>query len=140
MRTRTEECNTWSLCCSRCAPPSWLSRVLKRMTLSPTRGRIHWRHGGDYRRDTIRQQEEDETFCARLFLLDDALFCNSKRVSNAASPTCLDTRSLLPWSHWCQSELEIKHLILQLESLVPEDIRETSAPGSRDVRWRRSSA
>ena len=40
-RTRmwTEECRTWSLCCSRCTQRSWLSRVLKRMTLSPTRGR-----------------------------------------------------------------------------------------------------
>ena len=46
---------------------------MKRMTLSPTRGRIRWRHGGDYRRDTIRQQdEENETICALSFLLDDA--------------------------------------------------------------------
>ena len=71
---------TWSSCCSRCTQHSWLSRVMTRMTLSPTRGRIRWRHGGDYRRDTIRQQEEEnETFCARSFLLDGALFWNSKR-------------------------------------------------------------
>ena len=40
-RTRmwTEECKTWSLCCSRCIQRSWLSRVMRRMTLSPTRGR-----------------------------------------------------------------------------------------------------
>ena len=56
VRMRTEECKTWSLCCSRCTP-SWLSRVMKRMTLSPTRERIHWRHGGDHRRDKIRQQD-----------------------------------------------------------------------------------
>ena len=67
----TEECKTWGFRCSRCTPPSWLSRVMKRMKLSPTRGRIHWRHGGDYRRDTIRQhEEENETFCARSLLLD----------------------------------------------------------------------
>ena len=40
-RTRmwTEECKTWSVCCSRCIQRSWLSRVTRRMTLSPTRGR-----------------------------------------------------------------------------------------------------
>ena len=38
-------------------------------------------HGGDYGRDTIRQQEEEnETFCVRSFLLDDVLFWNFKRV------------------------------------------------------------
>ena len=52
---------------------SWLSRVMKRMTLSPTRGRIHWRHGGDCRSDMVRRQEEEnETFCARSFLPDGA--------------------------------------------------------------------
>ena len=35
------------LCCSRCTQHSWLSRVMRRMTLSPTRGRIRWMHGGD---------------------------------------------------------------------------------------------
>ena len=38
-RTRTEEYKTWSLCCRRCMQRSWLSRVMRRMTLSPTRGR-----------------------------------------------------------------------------------------------------
>ena len=28
-------------CCSRCTQHSWLSRVMRRMTLSPTRGRTH---------------------------------------------------------------------------------------------------
>ena len=80
MRKRTEECKTWSSCCSRCTHHSRLSRVMKRMTSSPTRGRIRWRHGGDCRSDTIRRQEEEnETFCARSFLLDGALFWNSKR-------------------------------------------------------------
>ena len=36
MRTRIEECETWSLCCSRCTQHSWLSRVMKQSTLSPT--------------------------------------------------------------------------------------------------------
>ena len=50
------------------------------LTLSPTRGRTRWRHGGDCRSDMIRRQEEgNETFCARSFLLDVALFWNSKR-------------------------------------------------------------
>ena len=48
--------------------------------LSSTSGRIRWRHGGDCRSDMIRRQEEEnETFCARSFLLDGALFWNSKR-------------------------------------------------------------
>ena len=52
-----------------------------------------WRHGGDCRSDIIRRQEEEnETFCARSSLLDGALFWNSKRRSNAGSPTCLATR------------------------------------------------
>ena len=38
---------TWSSCCSRCTQRSWLSRVMRRMTLSPTRGRTRWRHGED---------------------------------------------------------------------------------------------
>ena len=77
---------TWSSCCNRCTQHSWLSRVMKRMTLSPSRGRIHWRHGGDYRSDMIRQQEEEnETFCARSCLVDDALFLNFRRGSNAGS-------------------------------------------------------
>ena len=116
-RIRNEECKTWSSCCSRCAQHSWLSRVVRRMTLSPTRGRIRWRHGGDYRSDMIRRQEEEsETFCARSFLLDDALFWNSKRGSNAGSPTFLATRrrwrvswttisSLLVLSRWCRWSL-----------------------------------
>ena len=93
MLTRTEECKTWSSCCTRCTQHSWLSRVVRRMTLSPTRGRIRWRRGGDCRSDMIRRQEEgNEIFCARSFLLDGALFWNSKRRSNVGSPTCLATR------------------------------------------------
>ena len=34
----------------------------------------------------------NETFCARSSLLDGAHFLNSKRGSNAGSPTCLATR------------------------------------------------
>ena len=77
----------------RCTQHSWLSRVMRRMTLSPTRGRIRWMHGGDCRSDMIQRQEEgNETFCARSFFLEGALFWNSTRGSNAGSPTCLATR------------------------------------------------
>ena len=44
------------------------------MTLSPTRGRARWRRGENCSNDLIRRQEEEnETFCERSFLLDDAL-------------------------------------------------------------------
>ena len=56
MRTMREECKTWSSRCSRCTQHSWLSRVTRRMTLSPTRGRIRWRHGGDCRSDMIDER------------------------------------------------------------------------------------
>ena len=35
------------------------SRVMRRTTLLPTRGRIRWRHDGDCRSDMIRRQEEE---------------------------------------------------------------------------------
>ena len=67
--------------------------VMRRTTLLPTRGRIRRRHGGHCRSDMIRRQEEEiETFCARSFLLDGALFWNSKRGSSAGSPACLATK------------------------------------------------
>ena len=79
--------------CSRCTQHSWLSRVMRRTTLPPIRGVISWVHGGDCRSDMIlRQDEENETFCARSFLLDGALFWNSKRGSNAGCLTCIVTR------------------------------------------------
>ena len=34
----SDVCRTWSLCCSSCTQHLWLSRVMRRMTLSPTRG------------------------------------------------------------------------------------------------------
>ena len=80
-RIWTEECETWSR--SRCTQHSWFSRVMKRMPFSPTRGRTRWRHGEGGRSDMIRRQEEEnETFCARSFLLDGALFWNFKRGSS----------------------------------------------------------
>ena len=92
-RTRSEEYSTWSLCCSRRIQRLWLSRVTRRMTLLPTRGRTHWRHGGGCRNDMILQQEEEnETFFARSFLRNDTLFWNFKRESNAGSPVCCATR------------------------------------------------
>ena len=80
--------------CNRCnTATQWLSRVMRRITLSPTRGRIHWRYGGDLqKRYDPTAGGRSETFCARSFLLDCALFWNSKRRSNAGSPTCLATR------------------------------------------------
>ena len=55
--------------------------------------RNRWRHGEDCRNDLIRRQEDgNETFCDRSFLLDGALFWNSKRESNAGSPTCRAAR------------------------------------------------
>ena len=61
--------------------------------MSPTRGRIRWRHGGDCTSVMIRRGEEgNETFCARSFLLDGALFWNSKPGSNAGRPMCRATR------------------------------------------------
>ena len=85
---------------------------MKRMTLSPTRGRTRWRHGGDYRSDMIRRQEEEnETFCARSFLLDDALFWNFKRVSNAGNEKKM------------KDKLDDEIKLAGLESLVPEELQ-----------------
>ena len=55
-----------------------------------------------------RQEEGNETFCARSFLLDDALFWNSKWGSKR-------------WeSHASRYDDEIK--VAGLESLVPEEL------------------
>ena len=37
------------MCCKRCIEHTWLSRVKKQMTLSPTRGRTRWKHGENCR-------------------------------------------------------------------------------------------
>ena len=106
-----------------------LTRSWRRTTLSPTRGRIRWRHGRDCRSDMIRRQEEEnETCCARSFLLDGALFWNNKRGSNAGSPSCLATRrrwtswttrsSLLVLSHWCWRSLLVFVHVLNLFATV----------------------
>ena len=112
----TDECKTCSLCCSRCIQRSWLSRVLKRMTLSPTRGRTRWRHGGDCRNDMIRRQEEgNETFCERSFLLDGAPFWNFKRGSNALNPVSRYEKKL-------KDKLDDEIKLAGLEALVPEEL------------------
>ena len=114
MRRKTEECNTWSSCCSRCTQHSWLSRVVKRMTLSPTRGRIRWRHGGDCGSDMIRRQEEGNvTFCARSFLLDGALFWNSKGIERWESYVSRCEKKM-------KDKLDDEIKLAGLESLVPE--------------------
>ena len=87
-------------------------------------GRIRRRHGGDCRSDMVRRQEEgNETFCARSFLLDGALFWNCKRGPNAGSPTCLSYEEEDEGHSWAS---EIK--LAGLESLVPEDLAKTSNP------------
>ena len=90
---------------------------MKRKTKWPTRGRIRWRHGGDCRSDLARRQEEEnETFCARSFLLDDALFWNFKRVSNAGSPFVSRFEKKM------KDELGDEIKLAGLESLVPEEL------------------
>ena len=92
-RMRSEEGATWSSCCSRCTQHSWLSRVVRPMTLSPTRRRTRWRHGEDCRNDAIRpQEEENETCCERSFLFEGALPWNFKRGSNDGNLTCSAVR------------------------------------------------
>ena len=112
--------DTWSLCCSRCTQHSWLSRVMRQMTLSPTRGRIRGRHGGDCRSDMIRRQEEgNETFCARSFLLDGG--CSLMELQSG-----IERRE----SHASSHEKKIKDMLddeiklAGLESLVPEELEE----------------
>ena len=116
-RTRSAGMPTWSLCCSRCTQCLWTSRVEKRKTLLPTRGRTPWSRGDDCRRDLILQQEEGrETFFVLSFLRNDALFSNSKRELNAGSLLCRSTRrsrrirwttrsSWPVWRRWCQRRL-----------------------------------
>ena len=84
------------------------------MTLSPTRGRFRWRHGGDCRSDMIRRQEEGtETSCARSFLPDGAPFWNSKReIERWESYVTRDEKKM--------KDDEIK--LAGLESLVPEEL------------------
>ena len=96
------------------------------VALLPTRGRTHWRHGGGCRNDMILQQEEgNETFCARSFLRDGALFWNSKRglywesfVSRYEKKlqNKMDDDIKLILSHRCREELE-KHLVLNSNGL-----------------------
>ena len=70
-----------------------LSRVKRRTTLLPTRGRTHWMHGGCCRNDVILPPEGGrETFFVLSLLRNDALFSNSKRELNAGSPRCRSTR------------------------------------------------
>ena len=95
LRTWIEECKTWSSCCSRCIQHSWHSRVMKRMTLSPTRGRTRWKQGEVCRNGMIRRQEEEnETFCERSSLLDGAFLWTCKRESNDENPTCRGMRKV----------------------------------------------
>ena len=117
IRMWPDEYKTWSLCCSRCIQRSWLSRVMTRMTLSPTRGRTRCKHGDDCRNDMIRRQEEEnETFCERSFLLYGALFWNFKRRWNAGNPTCRATRR--SWKDKLDDEIKLA----VLEAVEPEEL------------------
>ena len=72
---------------------------------------------GTLRSDDRRRQEEgNEACCERSFLLDGALFWNSKRGSNAGSPTGRAMRKKLK-GKW---DDEIK--LAGLEALVPEEL------------------
>ena len=69
-RTWNEECTIWSSCCSRCTQRS---RVMRQMTLLPTRGTTRWRDGEDCRNAMIRRQEEEHgtiIFLGRCSLLE----------------------------------------------------------------------
>ena len=61
---------------------------MRQMTLLLNRGRTRWRRGEDCRNVVIRQQVEGNETCGeRSFLLEGALFWNSKRGSSDGNPT-----------------------------------------------------
>ena len=111
---------------------SWLSRVMKRMTLSPTRGRIRLRHGGDCRSDMIRRQgEANETFCARSFLVDGALFWNSKAgIERWESNVSRDEKKM-------KDKLDDEIKLAGLASLVPEELEKHLIRVVRGKNWAR---
>ena len=117
-RTRSKECKTWSSCCSRCTQHSWLSRVMRRMALSPTRGKNRLRHGGDCRSDMIRRQaEENETFYARSFI-------------SPGRCSLLELQAVIErWESYVsryekkmKEKLDDEITLAGLESLVPEEL------------------
>ena len=62
-------------------------------TLSPTRGRIRWRHGGDCRSDMIRRHEKETKPSAHDPFSWTVLSSGTPSGgSNAGSPTCLASR------------------------------------------------
>ena len=112
----------------RCTRHSWLSRVMRRTTLLPARGRTRWRHGGGCRNDMIRRQEEGyETFCARSMLLDGSFFWNSKRGLNSRSPYVSRyekkmKNAVSQYEEKSKDKLDDEIKLAGLESLVPEEL------------------
>ena len=98
----------------------WLSRIERRTTLLPTRGRTHWRRGDDYMNDTILLVEEGKGISiAQSFLLDDALFGNSMEGIERWEKYAARYQKLKD-----KMDDEIKRA--GLESLVPEELACTS--------------
>ena len=129
-RTRSEECKTWSLCCSRCIQRLWHSRVTRRTTVSPARRRTRWRHGEDCRSDMIRQQEEgNESFCARSFLLDGAIFWSSKQGLHERWES-----HVLRYEKKLNGKLDDEIRLAGLEALVPEELEKHLTLNSNRLR------
>ena len=115
-RTRSEENKTWSLCCNRCIRRLWLSRVTRRTTLLPTRGRIHWRHGGGCRRDTILQQEERRK--RKLLLAIISPGCCSLLELQAGIERSYESR----YEKKSKNKMDDEIKLTGLEALVPEEL------------------
>ena len=111
-RTRTKGgAKPGVLCCSGSIQRFWLSRVVEWMTLSPTRGRTRWRHGGDYRSDMIRRQEEETKPSAHDEFSWSMLSSGTSSGCRTLGVPRVSLRELALLSHWCPSGKD-KHLIL----------------------------
>ena len=78
---------------------------------------MSWRHGGDCRSDVIRRQEgENETFYERSFVLNGALFWNSKRELNSGSLLVSQYEKML------KNKMNDENKLAGLEALVPEEL------------------
>ena len=75
-----------------------------------------WRHGGDCRSDMFRRQEEgNETFCARSFLLDGALLELQAEIDRWESYVSRYEKNM-------KDKLDDAIKLAGLESLVPEEL------------------
>ena len=105
------------------------TRVMKRMTLSPTRGRTRWRHGEDCRNDVIRRQEEGiETFLLRTIISPER--CSLLELQAVSER----------WeSYVSRYEKKLKDKLddeikLGLEALLPEELEKHLIPNSNRLR------